>query len=89
MLEAISGGVKPQKGLGDLLEVRAALLVRGRTLKSFARKHGVTIELVRQVITGRCPGKMGKACEIRAELIKVLQSTPSPVKTTLYHYDRN
>lgn len=76
MLETFSGDVKPQKGLGPHLEVRAALMVRGRTLRSFALKHGCSIELVRQVISGRCVGKTGKACEIRHELIQALKTAP-------------
>jgi hypothetical protein len=70
MLEHVSHQGEPQKrkGLGDHITVRAALLLRGRTLRSFATKHDVSTELVRQVISGRCPGKRGVAAKVRADI---------------------
>lgn len=72
MLDEESPPVKPQKGLGDYLAVRGALITRGRTLRSFARPYGVSIELVRQIIRGRCTGRHGIAAKIRRDLLEEL-----------------
>ena len=72
MLEEQSPAVKPQRGIGDYNAVRGALIMRGKTLRSFAQKYDVSIELVRQVISGRCPGRQGTAAKIRRDIIEAL-----------------
>lgn len=50
------------------LKLRAALLLRGHTIASFARKHGATRQLVQKIIHGKRPARSGRSATIRAAL---------------------
>lgn len=52
------------------LKARAALLLQGHSVASFAREHGVSRQLVQKIIHGRRPARSGKSAAVLAAIQK-------------------
>lgn len=63
---------KPRRAIPGI-EVRVSLIRQGHSLRSWATAQGVSLTLVRRIISGERPGVRGESARIRTALLALVR----------------